>query len=69
MSATVQVMDQHGGQAIYSKNLVTGFINVDIFDGRTGEESHMLIDPDDPRVKKFLKENLQPVHLEILLGE
>ena len=69
MSTTVQVMDQHGGQIVYTRELVTGFIRLDILDGRTGEESFMLVDPDDPIVKKVLKENLQPIHLKILMGE
>ena len=67
MSTTVQVMDQYGGQITYSKNLITGHIRADILDGRTGEESYMILDPDEPRVKEFLKSTLQPIHLEIFL--
>lgn len=68
-SVTVQVMDQHGGHINFLRNIVTGFIHIDIYDARNGEEKSMVVDPDEPEVKKFLKETLQPIQLEILLDQ
>lgn len=68
MSTTVQVTDQYGGHINATREIVTGFIHVEIFDARTDETDEYLMDPEDPEVSKWLKGVYQPIHLDILLG-
>jgi len=69
MATTIQLTDQYGGYVNFTKCIVTGYINIDILDGRTGEKKSMLVDPDDPQVMDYLKKNLQSIQLDILLGK
>ena len=66
---TVEVTDQFGGYVRSTKNIVTGLIDVEIFNGRTNDTSKILMDPKDPEVLSWLKLVYQPSHLDILLGE
>ena len=66
--STVEVTDQHGGFIRATREIVTGYIDVRIHDGRTGVDSSMLVNPNDPEVVAWLKEIYQPAHLDILLG-
>lgn len=68
MSITVEVTDQHGGFIRSTRNKITGWIDVRIHNGKTGEDNSMLVDPHDPEVVAWLKEVYQPGHLDILLG-
>jgi hypothetical protein len=65
----VEVTNQHGGYIRSSKDLVTGLINVKVFNPRKDEESEYLLDPKDEFHMNWLKSVYQPIHLEILLGE
>ena len=65
---TVEVTDQYGGYIRSQKDIVTGLINVEIFNGRTGENDEYLMDSTDPDVLRWLKTVYQPIHLDILLA-
>ena len=65
---TVEVTDQHGGYIRGTKEIVTGYVKIDIFNVSNNEEDHYLMDPADQEVKNWLKNIFQPIHLEILLG-
>lgn len=69
MANVVEVADQYGGYIRSSKDLVTGLINVKIFNARKDEESEYLLDPKKEIHMNWLKSVYQPIHLEILLGE
>ena len=68
MNATVEVTDQYGGYIRSNKELFTGLIRTEIFDGRTGETDEYLFDPTDPEVIRWLHVVYQPIHLQILLN-
>ena len=69
MSVAVQITDQFGGYINSIKDESTGLITVNIFNGRTREETELLVNPENPEVMKWLKRVYQPMHLAILLGD
>jgi hypothetical protein len=66
---TVQVTDQYGGYINSAKEVLTGLIHTEIFNGRTGDLDEYLFDPNEPKVVEWLKSVYQPIHLNILLGK
>ena len=68
MGVTVEVTDQYGGYIRSRRNIVTDFIDVVIYNGRTDEKTFLLLDPKDAEDLKWLKSVYPPGHLSILLA-
>jgi hypothetical protein len=68
MGRVVEVTDQFGGYIRTTKDNVTGFVQINIFNARTNEETELLVDPENPEVLSYLEKVYQPIHLDILLG-
>lgn len=67
-NVTVEVTDQYGGYIRSEKNVLTGLLEVAIFNGRTEEGAVYEMDPTDPEVIRWLRSVYQPIHLDILLS-
>ena len=65
----VEVTDQFGGYVRSTRDILTGYIFVNVFNGRTNEAQQLLLDPKEPEALKWLKQVYQPLHLDMLLGK
>ena len=68
-NVSVEVRDQRGGFIRSSKDLLTGYIKVIIFNGLSEMTDELIMDPKDPEVINWLKGIYSPIHLEMLLRE
>jgi hypothetical protein len=69
MSIKVAVVDAFGGSIEATRDPLTGYIFLDVRDGRSGEEEKFSVDPGEPDVLAWLKKVFQPIHLDILLDK
>lgn len=64
----VQVVDSEGGTLTAQLDEISGFVNIESMNGRTGIKEYISIDPNDEVSKVWLQEVFPPTHLDILLG-
>jgi hypothetical protein len=69
LNVKVAVIDAFGGSIQGIRDPLTGYVSLNVLDGRTGIEEKLTVDPNDPKVMGWLKKVFQPMHLDILLGE